>query len=150
MKIIKGIFTVLLSTGLFAFGTINGEKVPQKVKDAFQKKFPTALSIDWEKESETEWEAEFKMNKIKYSANFLEDGTWKETEHEISKKEIPQKISEILIAEFPGYEIEEAEISETKDGVFYEFEIEKKKIEMEVVIDENGKIIKRTEVNEKD
>ncbi len=150
MKIIKGFLGVLLSVGLFAFGTLTGEKVPQKVKDAFQKKFPSVSSVDWEKESATEWEAEFKMNKTKYSANFLEDGTWKETEHEIHEKDIPQNIKNALMTEFPDYEIEEAEISETQEEVFYEFEIEKGKLEMEVVIDKNAKIIKKMEVDEKD
>tara|TARA_R100001369_G_scaffold92896_1_gene141110 strand:+ start:137735 stop:138187 length:453 start_codon:yes stop_codon:yes gene_type:complete len=150
MKILKTLLTLVLSIGLFACGSVNGEKVPYKIKDAFQKKFPTATSINWDKESNTEWEAEFKMNKLRYSANFLEDGTWKETEHEISKKEIPQNIKNVLMAEFLGYEIEEAEISETKDGVFFEFEIEKNKFKMEVVIDENANIINNNTDKEKD
>lgn len=150
MKIIKVFLSVLLSVGLFAFGTVQGDKVPQKVKEAFQKKFPTVSSVDWEKESDNEWEAEFKMNKIKYSSNFLEDGTWKETEHEISKKDIPQNIKNALMTEFPGYEIEEAEIFETKAGTFYEFEIEKGKSELEVVLTMDGKIIKKEIADEEE
>ncbi len=150
MKIIKGFLSVLLSIGLFAFGTVQGDKVPQKVKEAFQKKFPTVSSVDWEKESENEWEAEFKMNKIEYSANFLKNGTWVETEHELPKKDIPKYIYNSLMTEFPGYEIEEVEISETIDGSFYEFEIERKNLTMEVVIDKNAKIVKKTKVDEKD
>jgi len=150
MKIMKGFFSVLLSIGLFSFSACLGDKAPQKVKEAFQKKFPTVSSVEWEKESETEWEAEFKMDKIKYSANFSENGTWIETEHEVRKKDIPKNVYNSLMIEFPGYEIEGVEISETKDGSFYEFEIERKKKTMEVVIDKNAKIIKKTKVDERD
>lgn len=138
LKIILGAFLTCI---MFAFSS--GDKVPKKVADAFAKKFPTAKKIKWEKESKTEWEAEFKMNNVEYSANFLEDGTWKETEHEIDKKDIPQKVKAGLMSAFPGYEIEEAEISETSKGMVYEFEIEKDEQEMEVSVDQNGKVLSK-------
>jgi uncharacterized membrane protein YkoI len=142
VKIITtSILLVALSGGLIAFGLKS--EVPQKVKDAFTQKFPTAKSIKWDKESDTEWEAEFKMNGVEYSANFLEDGTWKETEHELAKKEIPADIYASLMKEFPLYKVEEAEISETNEGSVYEFAIEKGKTEMEVIVDMHGKIVKK-------
>ena len=85
---------------------------------------PQVKKVKWDKESDAEWEAEFKMDGMEYSANFLEDGTWKETEHEIEQKDIPDAVRATLDNELPGYEIEEAEISETVDGLTYEFEVE--------------------------
>lgn len=146
LKIISGVFLV---TALFAFAT-GGGKAPQKVKEAFAKKFPTAKKVKWEKENGTEWEAEFKMNSVEYSANFLEDGTWKETEHEIEEKDIPQNVKASLASSFPGYEMEEAEISESENGTVYEFEIEKGETEMEVAIDASGKIVKQEVKKDKD
>ena len=148
-NVLIGIGLVFASLTAMAF-THTKEKVPQVVKDSLAKKFPLAKKVDWEKESENEWEAEFKLNKLEYSANFLEDGTWKETEHEINMKDAPQNVLASLNSNFPEYEIEEAEISETVDGMFYEFEIEKGKSEMEVVIDESGKIVKKIANKEKD
>ena len=147
LKIIMSAFIVII---LFAF-TSGEDKAPQKVKDAFAKKFPTVKKVKWEKENEKEWEAEFKMNRIEYSANFLSDCTWQETEHEIKEKEVPKNIMKALENAFPGYEIEESEISETGKGMVYEFDIEKGETEMEVAIDTNGKIVKqevKTEDNE--
>tara|TARA_R100000935_G_scaffold58328_1_gene94921 strand:+ start:993 stop:1457 length:465 start_codon:yes stop_codon:yes gene_type:complete len=150
-KVLIGIGLVFASVTAIAFTTESKDKVPQMVKDAFMKKFPTTKKVDWEKENENEWEAEFKLNKVEYSANFLEDGTWKETEHEIDKKEVPQKVILALESSFPGYEIEEAEISETAEGMVYEFEIEKGKSEMEVTINSYGKVIKKqTDKDEED
>ena len=142
LKILGAVlFATAIGTGIFAFGTI--EDAPQKVREAFAKKFPNVKKVKWEKESDTEWEGEFKMKGTEYSAIFLQDGTWQETEHEIKKKSIPASIKTTLETEFSGYEIEEAEISETKDGSVYEFELEKGEEELEVVIDNNGKVIKK-------
>ena len=135
------LFATVIGMGIFAFGTI--DDAPQKVRKAFAKKFPNIKKVKWEKESDTEWEGEFKMKGIEYSANYLQDGTWQETEHEIKKKSIPANIKTTLKTEFSDYEIEEAEISETKDGSVYEFELEMGEEELEVVIDTNGRVLKK-------
>ncbi len=119
------------------------ETAPKVVETAFQQKFPTAQKVKWEKENDTEWEAEFKLDGKEYSANFSSDGTWKETEHEIAKSDIPAAVQNTLNTEFPVYKIEESEISETADGTVYEFELEKGKSEMEVTIDASGKVLKK-------
>jgi hypothetical protein len=142
------VLVVSLGSGLYAFGLNN--EIPQKVKDAFSIKFPTVKKVKWDKESDTEWEAEFKIKGIEYSANFLEDGTWQETEREIKKSEIPESISNMMNSEFKGYKIEEAEISETITGSVYEFEIEKGEEELEVVFDFNGKLIKKELIKDED
>tara|TARA_R100000655_G_C2982086_1_gene191962 strand:- start:815 stop:1276 length:462 start_codon:yes stop_codon:yes gene_type:complete len=149
-KLILGVGMVVVAMTTIAFTSEDKDKVPQVVKNAFAKKFPTAKKVDWEKENETEWEAEFKMNNVEYSANFLANGTWQETEHEVKTNDVPQNILSSLKSNFPGYEIEEAEISETSKGSFYEFEIEKGKIEMEVTLDSSGTIIKKQMEEEED
>ncbi len=142
-KAIIGIGLVFVAVAALAFTTATKDKAPEAVKDAFAKKFPTAKKVDWEKENDKEWEAEFKMNKIEYSANFLEDGTWQETEHELEISEVPQNVLNALKSNFPNYEIEEAEMAETPAGILYEFEIEKGKEELEIAIDANGKVVKK-------
>lgn len=149
MKPFKVIVGAFLVTTLFAF-TLEGDKASQKVKDAFAKKFPAANKVKWEKENATEWEAEFEINKVEYSANFLEDGTWTETEHEIEEKDVPQNVKSTLKSEFPDYEMEEAEISETQNGIVYEFEIEKGETEIKVVIALDGTIIKKQDNDERE
>jgi len=148
MKIIKVLLTVLITSTMFSF--CSGQKVPQKVTDAFAQKFPTAKSVKWDKESTTEWEAEFKMNKVEYSANFLEDGTWKETEHEIAERDLPAPVKKALSESFPGFKTEEMEMSETAAGTVYEFKIEKEEMDMEVAIDASGKVIKQEMEKEED
>lgn len=146
-KIIIGLpLAALLGLALFAFAS--NRSVPLRVKAAFVKKFPQVKKVKWDKESDAEWEAEFKMNGMEYSANFLEDGTWKETEHEIEQKDIPDAVKATLDTELSGYEIEEAEISETVDGLTYEIEVEKGEQELEVSIDVHGKLTHKQVVDE--
>jgi hypothetical protein len=121
------------------------QNVPEKVSKAFEQKFPTAQKVKWDKENEMEWEAEFKLKGEEYSANFSVDGVWKETEHEIEESAIPAIVKQTLESEFAGYEIEEAEISETAEGIVYEFALENDDQEMEVAIAPNG-IVKKKEV----
>lgn len=150
MKLMKVLTAFVFGFGMFAFTINNGQDVPQKVKDAFTKMFPNAKSVKWDKENATEWEAEFKMDKVAYSANFLEDGIWKETEHEINKKDLPQNVKSAFLKAFKGYDIEEIGLSETPKRTVYEFDIEKGETEMEVAIDLTGKVVKKEMKKEED
>ncbi|MDD3624004.1 MAG: PepSY-like domain-containing protein [Proteiniphilum sp.] len=139
--------TLKLMVVLFAVASFTAcaqkNTAPEKVLNAFTQKFPTAQKVKWDKENETEWEAEFKLMGEEYSANFTADGQWLETEYEIEKADIPANVKQTLDNEFAGYKIEEAEISETAKGKVYEFALEKGKTEMEVAISPDGQVVKK-------
>lgn len=148
MKMLEFLGIMLMSASLFA-GTVKKD-VPKVVKDAFAKKFPNAKSVSWDQENASEWEAEFKMDGAEYSANFTNDGAWKETEHEVKQNDVPQNVMASLKKEFPGYGIKESEISETAEGMVYEFEINKSGKTMEVAIDKNGQIVKKESADQEE
>jgi len=146
-------YLTILSIGVMlsasACAQNNSEKeVPTVVKTAFSQKFPTVKKVSWDMESPTEWEAEFKQDGKGYSANFLGDGKWQETEHEINKSDIPEEIKQTLAQDFLGFKIEEAEISEKSDGSVYELMVEKGEQEWELVFDSNGKLIDKKAIQE--
>lgn len=124
--------------------------VPAAVKTAFAQKFPEAKKVSWDMEDETEWEAGFKLDGKEYSANFLTNGMWQETEYEIKKSDIPEAIKQTLVKDFDGYEIEEAELSETKEGKLYEIAVEKGEEEWELVFDMKGKLVEKKAIEEED
>ena len=143
----KNISLQVIFTLLFLFSPLFScapeVTVPKTVIDVFASKFEQASSIEWKKESQTEWEAEFVMNGINYSAKFDINGKWLETENEIEIQEIPKVILSKLNAEFPKYKIEIAEVSKTTKGIFYEFELERDAADLEVVISDTGEVVKK-------
>lgn len=73
----------------------------------------------------------------------MQDGTWAETEYEVAETEIPELVMGVLKSNFNEYEIEEMVLSTTKNGIVYEFQIEKGDSEMEVAINPQGTISKK-------
>ncbi len=143
-------YSILFAGLMLTFGACAQKNVPQNVEMAFKKQFPTAQKASWDKESAEEWEAEFRMNGMDYSANFSNDGKWKETEYKVKSSDLPVKVQETLKTEFGTYKIAKVEVSESPNGTVYEVEL-KGENEMEVVMDENGKVIKQQmESDEKD
>ncbi|MEH6408263.1 MAG: hypothetical protein V7767_13365, partial [Leeuwenhoekiella sp.] len=72
MKNLKSLKILFLA--LVTFSCSSTKEIPNAVNEAFAKKFPNAKSVKWDKETETEWEAEFKMDGMEYSANFTDEG----------------------------------------------------------------------------
>ncbi len=143
-------FLMALAVMILSQACAQKKEAPSKVKTTFIQKFPNAKKVKWDKENESEWEAEFKMNGKGYSANFNSDGTWKETEYEIKKSEIPSAVKQTLAAQFAGYDMEEVEISETPEGKVYEFALENDETDMEVAISSEGMVVKKNVKKEED
>ena len=108
---------------------------PEVVLAAFQQKFPNAQDVDWSKEKNGEWEAEFEVPGSKeMSANFSADGRWLETETEIAYSELPAPV----IAALQGKKVKEAARIEKADGsTVYEAEVKRK----DLIFDASGKML---------
>ena len=108
-------------------------KPPEAAEKAFFKMFPTAQMVNWAKETKTDWEAEFTINKIEMSANFNDQGTWLETETEISVNDLPKSFTDKVAAENPGWKINEADKIEKPGSIIqYVAEIKKGVITKEI------------------
>jgi len=108
---------------------------PQAVLAAFQQKFPNAQDVDWSKEKNGDWEAEFELSgSHEMSANFSADGRWIETETEIAFSELPAPV----IAALRGKKVKEAARIEKADGsTVYEAEVKRK----DLMFDASGKML---------
>ena len=145
------IMIAILATGFAQAQKLKESEVPKTVKDAFVKRFPNTKGIEWSKESETEFEAEFENAGKEQSANFDGTGKWLVTETEIKKADLPQAVQAALTKEFAGYKVEEAEKVETEnDGIQYEVALEKGESNYEVLFSLDGKVLKKEEKKEKD
>lgn len=146
---------VLICVAALVSGSAHAQKlketeVPESVKVSFVKSFPNIKSVKWSKESETEFEAEFKNGSMEQSANFDASGKWLVTETEIKKTDLPPLVQAAIKREFDGFKIEEAEKVETADGVSYEVELEKREVTYGVQLSKDGKVMKKEEKREDD
>jgi Putative beta-lactamase-inhibitor-like, PepSY-like len=115
---------------------------PKVVKDAFDKKFPTATKTSWGKESAKEWEVDFTLDGIKISAVFFEDGKWLETEQMVKASSLPKAVSDALKSKYPGWTISEADKTESsKLGSIYEADLKKGKSKKAVAIKADGTFV---------
>ena len=116
-----------------------GTTPPAKVTEAFHVKFPNASNVHWGKENKTEWEAEFQIQGSPLSANFSIVGAWVETEKMIKATELPPAVSAIISKEFAGWQITEADKTETfKNGTIYEADLKKGKLKKAVAYKQDG------------
>jgi hypothetical protein len=143
------ILTVTLLLGFTDCGQ-SGKNVPDPVKSAFSQKFPGATMVKWGRENDREWEAEFQMNGKNYSANFSNEGTWMETEYEVSIEELPSAVKSTLDRESAGLKIKLSEVTETENGTAFEFVLRKGETGTELVIDNTGTIVKKEQLKEED
>jgi hypothetical protein len=127
-----------------------GITIPESVLNTFNHKFPQATKVSWSMENPSEYEAEFTAGGRKMSANFLNDGTLKETEYKIKETALPAAIKKTLESKFKGYDVEGAEVSQTPKGTLYELNMESEETELEVVFNSKGEIIKKKVEKEDD
>ena len=114
------------------------QNVPALVKTAFQKKYPDAKKIKWEKERNN-FEAEFEITENEYSVLLDASGNILETELEIKTDELPANVKDYLSKNYNEQKIKEAaKITDAKGIVTYEAEIKGQ----DLLFDSDGNFIK--------
>lgn len=116
---------------------------PVAVQKTFDQMFAKSITIKWAKENSKEWEAEFLQEGIKVSANFLNDGTWVETEREIEISQLPSLVSASILKNNPDYKIANAyKIESNSKPLKYEADIKCGNRKKEVVVLQDGSLTK--------
>jgi hypothetical protein len=134
----KTLFFGIFGMGIILTSCVQQSTTPQVVKDAFNKQFPEAEEVKWNKEGE-DFEASFEKKEKDMSAVIDTKGNVLETEVGIEITDLPQAIQDYLAKNYAGKEIKEAaKIVDAKGTLTYEAEIEKS----DVLFDSNGHYIK--------
>jgi hypothetical protein len=84
------------------------------------------------------------------SASFDNSAKWIESETEITEKELPASVVSTLNKVFQGYKKGHIELFENAEIKGFELGLKKGESSIEVIIDNNGKIIKKTDVKRED
>ena len=138
----KNIFFIALFV-CSAFTTVLAQQNPSKaVKYAFDKKFPNAIKVKWEKENDTEYEVEFLLNRIEYSANFSNKGIWLETEKSIKYTTLPEAVKNSFRETYKTEIVKDvAEIEMANGELKYEIEYKSGLKSKDVFYSKEGKSI---------
>jgi hypothetical protein len=139
----KKIFFVALAT-LCSYATSFAQsQAPKAIVEAFNSKFPNATKVKWEKESDTEYEANFVLNGIKQSANYAVDGKWLETESHTTFTELPVVVQTAFNTDHKGAKVKAiAHIENSNGESLYEIEVKKGLKQVEYFYNADGTIHK--------
>lgn len=66
-------------------------KVPDLVKQVFDKQYPDAKSVDWKGGVDNNT-VTFKLNEKQYKASYTKDGSWNYTETKVSQDSLPKSV----------------------------------------------------------
>lgn len=140
-------FTLTTVISLAAFAQqkkeLSPQQVPAEVKTSFQKDFPTAELLNWEKEG-GQYEATFNVNRVEMSASYSKSGYRKEVEKGIEESQLPASIFDYIKKNYPGYTLKNAsQITTDKAVVTYEAEVTKDNKTAGLIFDANGKFKKK-------
>lgn len=137
-KLLTTIFSFIILSGIL-FAAVP----PDTVQKSFDIKFPKVGDLKWEKENPKVWEASFTVDGAKQSANFNIKGDWLETEREINKAHLPEKVTETINKKFAKWDILHVfKIDLNTNKVKYEVEMQSGKKKKEVTFSYDGAIIK--------
>ena len=146
--------TTILTTFLIAFGLANTSakevskhEVPKAVLEAFEKAYPNAKEVEFEKEifeGKAAYEVEYKENGREYEILYNSDGVILQIEETLDVKALPEPIIQAISKAYPKATIEDAERVIKSDGTVtvYEIEIKTEGKKLELELDSNGKILK--------
>ena len=138
MKKLTCLVAALAGISFVCAQRIQEKDVPSNVKAGFQKHFPEAKNVKWEKE-EGNYEAGFKVQKVEHSVLLDAYGNIVESEVTINRSELSAPIKDYITKHYPGKRIKEAaKITDAKGVLTYEAEIEG----MDIIFDKSGTFIK--------
>jgi uncharacterized membrane protein YkoI len=118
-------------------------EVPSAVKDNFYSKFKEK-NVKWEKENGN-YEAEYKENGMERSVILNSTGSVIAIETEIETSSLPSEVSNAINQNYPGAEIEEAELVDSNGNTNYEVELNYKGRSIDLFISPNGTISEQSD-----
>jgi hypothetical protein len=144
---IYGLAFLLIFIKLEGFAQkIKPQNLPDEIKTAFFTAYPNAENPKWTRESDGNYEADFRVAKSKCSAVYTNEGKLVEAEIALKWIEVPIAVRQAILLQFKDYKVKEVEkkiLPDQTEQNFYEVEIQKAGEKLEILLDETGKIIKQ-------
>lgn len=126
-------FCLLISSGVFA----QKNEIPEMVKTAFQKQYPTITTVTWDKEGQ-DYEATFLIDKLENMVIYDNKGKFLQSKAVFPISQLPKTITDYIKQHYVGVVIEKsAKVTNIKGAQLYEVAIKGK----DLVFDDKGKFL---------
>lgn len=120
----------------------NKVEVPETVKTQFATLYPDVKNPEWDEEAEG-FEAEFEIGGRERSVLFNPEGKLLEVEEEIDVTSLPPQVMAYVQQHFDKYELDESSLLKEGDMINYVVELEHQSEEVELIFDQNGKLLEQ-------
>jgi hypothetical protein len=114
------------------------------VVNSFQKSFPKASDVEWEMDG-VNYKVEFETGMLGTDHDAWYDNTGKliRQKEEISKTDLPQKVSSKLSSDFSGYRVDDVKKITEGNKVTYTLELKTLTEEWKVAFDSEGTMLSK-------
>lgn len=138
------IFLFLLSIFSLQAQDLSKKDVPSVILNNFQNAFPNACDIEWEKKGE-KYKVEFEIGHRNEdrSAWYDNEGQLLKLQQEISKKDLPEVISDNINKDYRWYIITDAERVTEGEEITYRVEVRSLTKEWEILYSQSGRVISK-------
>ena len=117
-------------------------EVPNIILDSFNKEFPNARDIEWEKKGE-HYKVEFEIGRHDHDVLINTAGQILGHKEDIANSQLPSVIKNKIKTDYKGYRIDGADKQTIGNKVLYKIEIESgrsnNKKELDLILDQEGK-----------
>lgn len=119
-------------------------QVPSLIVNSFQQAFPKATDIEWELDGEN-YKVEFEIGLLDTDHDAWYDKAGKLIKHkeEISKSNLPQKVSAKINSDFKGYRMDDVKKITEGNKITYTLEVKSSGEEWKIAIDAEGNILSK-------
>ncbi len=116
-------------------------EVPEMIVTQFEKEFPKARDVEWEKEIDY-YKVDFELKRnTDWEVWYNADGTVVRKEEEWRKSKLPATVKETISGDFPDYRIDQVTRITEGDEIKFEVDLDSRDSDLNVWIDSSGKVL---------
>ena len=151
MNRISCVLLVFISFTFLTFAqeqAVKAKDVPKPVLDAFRKSYPHAQIKGYSKEKEKgvlTYEIESTEGKTHRDVTYTAEGTLVSAEESMKSSDLPEAVKTTIQKEYPAYSISRCEKISADSTIQFEVVVKKEKKQIELVLDQQGKIVEKEE-----
>jgi hypothetical protein len=139
--------TLFITIAILLSGFVNAQdlrknQVPSVVLNSFNKSFPNAAKVDWEKKGDL-FNADFEIGRRDHEILLNSKGQVVRHKQDIASKSLPIAVKNNINQKYKSFRIDDVEKIEEGKSVFYKVELKKLREEHKLYFDKNGNTINK-------